>query len=134
MCEVEGAKSIDDLKASASFTRGPTPDFENLDFQIGSGLRKILTGNFNKTNHHSPRNTSIREEITYRQTDCLDDLRRLQNSWATMETILDLRDWSKDQFKNDNVQAFDTKWDEVSPAITERPTDSMFGESAQDAS
>ena len=28
--------------------------------------------------------------------------------------------------KNDNVQAFDTKWDEVLSALTDRPTDSML--------
>ena len=28
--------------------------------------------------------------------------------------------------KNDNVQAFDTKWDEVLSAATDRPTDSIL--------
>ena len=40
--------SIDELIASASLARRPTPDFENLDFQIASGLRQILTGNAKK--------------------------------------------------------------------------------------
>ena len=29
------------------------------------------------------------------------------------EAIFDMRDLSKVQLKNDNIQAFDTKWDEV---------------------
>ena len=29
------------------------------------------------------------------------------------------------KLKNDNVQTFDTKWDEVLPAVTDRPTDSI---------
>ena len=41
--EVEDAKNIDDLITSASVTRKPILDFENLDFKIASGLRKILT-------------------------------------------------------------------------------------------
>ena len=28
--------------------------------------------------------------------------------------------------KNDNVQPFDTKWDEILSAVTDRPTDSML--------
>ena len=42
--EVEDADTI----TSTSVTRKPMPDFENLDFKIASGLRKILTGNFKK--------------------------------------------------------------------------------------
>ena len=38
-----------------------------------------------------------------------------------MKVILDFLDLSTFQFKNDNVQAFDTKWDEVSSAVSERP-------------
>ena len=32
----------------------------------------------------------------------------------------------KVQLKKDSVQAFDTKWDEISSTITDRPTDSML--------
>ena len=46
--EVEDEKSIDELISSASITGRSIPDFENLDFKIASGLRKILTGNFKK--------------------------------------------------------------------------------------
>ena len=46
--EVEYANSIGDLITSASSTGRPIPDFENLDFKIATGLRKILTGNFKK--------------------------------------------------------------------------------------
>ena len=39
---------------------------------------------------------------------------------------MDFRDLSNVQLNNDNVQAFDTKRDEVPSAVTERPTDSML--------
>ena len=45
ICEVEDARSIDDLTTSASVKN---PDFDNLDFQIASGFRKILTRNLGK--------------------------------------------------------------------------------------
>ena len=46
--KVKDVKSIDDLIISASKTGKSALDFENLDFKIASGLRKILTGNFNQ--------------------------------------------------------------------------------------
>ena len=46
--DVEDAQSIDDFITPASTTGRPIPDFENLDFKIASGIRKILQGNFKK--------------------------------------------------------------------------------------
>ena len=73
--EVEDAKSIDDLITSASRTGIPVPDFENLDFNSWESKQETSTN----TSHHSRKKSSVREEITYRQTDCLEDLRLLQN-------------------------------------------------------
>ena len=42
------------------------------------------------------------------------------------EAILEFRDLSKIQLKNDNVQALDTRWDDVSSAVTDRITDSIW--------
>ena len=42
------------------------------------------------------------------------------------QAILDFRDLSKVQLLYDNVQASDTKWDEVLSAVTARLTDSIL--------
>ena len=42
------------------------------------------------------------------------------------EATKDFRDLSTVQLKNDNVQAFDKRWDEELSAINERPTDNML--------
>ena len=42
------------------------------------------------------------------------------------EAILDFRDLSKVQFKNDNVQAFDTEWDKELSAVTDRLADNKL--------
>ena len=43
------------------------------------------------------------------------------------EAIFDFRDLSKVHLKNNNnVLAFDTKWDKVLTAVTNRPTESIF--------
>ena len=46
--EVEDDESIDDLITSTSITGEPILDFENFDFKIANGFRKIMTGNFKK--------------------------------------------------------------------------------------
>ena len=120
------AKSMDELTTSASITGDPIPDFENLDLKIASGLGKILTGNFKKQVHHSRRQSSFKEEITHRQTDCLDDLRILNKISGDNEAILDVRDSRKVQLRNDNVQAFDTKWDAVLSAVSGRLFESIL--------
>ena len=79
------------------------PDFENHDFKIASGLRKILTGNFHKR-VTTAEGKAQPEKITYRQTDRLDGLRLLQYLWRN-QAILDFRDLT---------------------AVTDRPTDSML--------
>ena len=120
--EVEDAKSIDDHITSASVSGKPIPDFENLDFKIATGLRKILTGNFKKQvttaggKAQAEKRSLTGKQIAGMLYDCF------KKSWR-QEAILDFRDFSKVQLKSDNVQAFDTKWDEVLSAVTDRPTD-----------
>ena len=98
---------------------------ENLDFKIASGLRKILTGNFKK-------------QVTTAESKGLSEKGSLagrQIAWMIYDvfkirgdngTILDFRDFSRVQLKNDNVQAFETQWGEVASAVTDEPTDSIL--------
>ena len=51
----------------------------------------------------------------------------LNNQVAQRNHIGTPRDFANVQWKNDNVQAFDTKWDDVSSAITDRPADNKLG-------
>ena len=75
--EVEDAKSIDEIITSASTIGDPIPDFENLAFTMARKLQE--------TSRHSRRQSSIREEIIYRQTDCLDDRTTSSKFVATMK-------------------------------------------------
>ena len=93
---VEDAKSFDELFTSASLAGDPIPDFENLDFKIASGLRKILAGDFKK-------------QVTTAEGKALSEKRSLtgrQIAWkihdffkisGDHEAILDFRDLSKVQ-------------------------------------
>ena len=123
--EVEDANSINDLITSASITGRPIPDFKNIDFKIASGLRKILKGNFQK----QVTTAEGKAQWEKRSLTGINIAWMIHDFFKTSggnEAILDLRDVSKVQLKNANVQAFDTKWSEVSSAVTNRPTDSIL--------
>ena len=49
-----------------------------------------------------------------------------QKSLATMKPSWASEVWSEVQLKNDNVQAFDSKWDEVLSAVTDRLADKIL--------
>ena len=108
--EVEDVSGIDDLVTSASTTGRPIPDFEDLEFKIASGLRKIFTGIFKKPCLQCRQKRSTRGEIY--------DFFKLGGD----NDVLDFRDLSKVHLKNDHVQALD----EVLSAVTDRLTDSIL--------
>ena len=119
--EVGDAESNDDLITSSSITGTPIPDFENLDFKIASGLRKNQTGNFPTAEVKAQ---SEQRSLTGGQIAV--NIYEFFKTSGDNEAILDFRDLSNVQLKNDNVQASDTKWDKVLSAVTDRPTDSMM--------
>ena len=118
-------ESIDDLITLASVTGGPILDFENLGFKIARVLRKILTGNFKKqVTTAEGKAPSEKRSLAGRQVAWM--IHDFFKICGDNEAFLDFRDLSKVQVQNDNVQTFDTKWDEVLSAVTDRPTDSML--------
>ena len=110
--EVEDAKSIDDLITAASITRRPILDFENLDFQDCKRTEESSTRKLQETNHH-----------TRQVARMIYDFFKISGD---NRAILDFRDLSKVHLKTDNVQAFDTKWNEVFSAVTDRYTESIW--------
>ena len=70
-------ESIEVRITSASAPADPILDFENLDFKIASGLKKILTGNVKKQVTTAKGKAQSEKRLAYRQTDCLNDLRLL---------------------------------------------------------
>ena len=117
-------KVLTSSSTSASEVGDPMPDFEHL-LKIASGLSKISTGNFKKqVTTAEGKAKSERRSLTDRQSSWMiyDFLKISGDNGA----ILDFRDISKVQRKNGNVQACDKKGDEVSSAVTDRPTDNIL--------
>ena len=120
-----GAKSIDELITSASTTGRPTPDFENLDFKIATGLRKIFAGDLEKQ-VAAAAGKAQSEKRTVSGREIASMIHVFFRRSGGNEAISDLKHLPKVKLENDHVQDFDTKWDEVWSAVTDRPTDSIL--------
>ena len=123
--EVENANSTDDFNLSASITGKLISDFENLDFNVASRFKSILTGNFKKqVTTAEGKAKSEKRSLTRRQVAWM--ICDFHTIGDDNEPFGNFRDLSNVQLKNDNVQASDTKWDEILSAVTGRPTDSIL--------
>ena len=116
---------IDEFFTSASRTGRPTPDFENLDFKMASRRREIAKGNLrNMSPKQKAKLTPKRDHL--RADRLLGWSTTSSKLVATMKTSWPSEIYQKVYLKNDHVQAFYTKWDEVLSAVTDRPTDNML--------
>ena len=120
--EGEMVDSVDDLKSSRVI-RGYThfPNFEMLDSRIASALNKIIQ------NSHFKKKVSLEEQkalkddrfLRGRQIACMIyDYFRVTGAH---DTVLDYADLFTNTLRNDDVQEFDTRWDEILLSMTEIP-------------
>ena len=79
-----------------------------------------------EASHHSRRKSAICEAITYGHTDCLNDPRLLQNSVATMKPSWTSEINRKFNKRTTSFKPSTQKWDEVSPAVTDKLTDNKL--------
>ena len=124
--EVEMVDSVDDLKSSSS-TRGiPMPKFEVLDARIASALNKIIH------NSHFKRRISVEEQKAQKQDLLLRgrqiayliyDYTRVAGANDSVENYADLFTIS---LRSDDIQEFDSKWDEILFSKTQIPPDDIL--------
>ena len=101
-------ESVDDLKSSRSIRGTQTPDFEVLDARIASALHRII------------QNTLLRgRQIAYliyeyfRVTGANDSV----ENYADLFTVV---------LRIDDVQEFDSKWDDILLSMTQIPSDEIL--------
>ena len=110
--EIDSARNVDELKLSSSILGRILPDFEILDSNITSPLKKLLTADFNRRVYMEEQkaqqdNRFLKgRQIAYMIYD------NFQIS-GRGEDLLDFNDLLRFLLKNDTGQGFDTKWDEV---------------------
>ena len=118
--EVEMVESVDDLKSSHG------PDFQLLDARIASALNKII------------QNTRFKKKVSLEEMkDHKEDriLRGRQMAYLICEyfrvtgandSVENYADLLTVVLRNDNIQEFDTKWDEILLSMTQIPSDDIL--------
>ena len=106
--------SLDEQKSSRSVHGKDFPNFEMLDAKIASALNKIIQISQLKKRRLASRNRKPRREDRF--------LRGRQVAFMIYEyfrvagahdTVLDYADLFSVTLRDDNIQEFDTRWDEV---------------------
>ena len=125
--EVEMVDSVDDFKSSHSIQGyAHFLDFEMLDARIASALNKIIQ------NSHFKKKVSLEEQRAQKEDRFL-----LGRQVAFMihgyfrvtgarDTVLDYADFFSVTLRNDNVQDFDMRWDEILLSMTKIPSDDFL--------
>ena len=120
--EVELVDSVDDLKSSCSIRGIRTPDCEALDAKIASALNRIIHNTrFSLEEQKAPKkNVSFRgRQISY----LIYEYFRVTGANDSVENYADLFTIA---MRNDDIQEFDSKWDEILLSMTKIPSDDIL--------
>ena len=118
--EVEMVESADDLKSSCSIRGTQGPDFEVLDGRIASALNRIVQ------NTRFKKNVSLEEMKAQKEEER--SLRGRQISYliyeyfrvaGANESVENYADLFTVVLRNDDIQDFDSKWDEMHAIIND---------------
>ena len=124
--EVEMVESVDDLKSSRSIRGTHGPDFELLDARIASALNKII------------QNTRFKKKVSLEEMKAHKEdrfLRGRQIAYLIYEyfrvtgandSVENYADLFTVVLRNDDIQEFDSKWDEILLSMTQIPSDDIL--------
>ena len=119
--EVEMVESVDDLKSSCLVRGIQMPNFEELDARIASALNRIIH------NSHFKRRISLEEQEAQKQDRFLRG-RQIAYFWVTgaNDSVENYADLFTISLRNDDIQEFDSKWDEILLSMTQIPSDDIL--------
>ena len=124
--EVEMVGSVDDLKSSRSIKGTPGPDFELLEARIDSALNKII------------QNTRFKKKVSLEEMNAHKEDRFLRGRQITYliyeyfrvtgahDSVENNADFFKVVLRDDYIEEFDTKWDEILLSMTKIPSDDIL--------
>ena len=119
-------ESVDNLKSSCSAKGIRMPDFEVLDAKIASAMNRII--------HNTPfkKKVSLEEPKAHNEDRFL---RRRQIAYLIYEyfrvtgandSVENYADLFTISLRNDDIQEFDSKWDEILWSMTQIPPDDIL--------
>ena len=124
--EVEMVESVDDLKSSRSTRGTPGPNFEVFEARVASALNKTIQ------NTRFKKKVSLEEMKAHKEDHFLRGRQiayliyeyfRVTGAHDSVENYADL---FTAVLRNDDVQEFDSKWDEILLSMTQIPSDDIL--------
>ena len=124
--KVEMVESVNDLKSSRSIRGTHGPDFEVLDARIASALNRII------------QSTRFKKKVSLEETKAQKEdrfLRGRQIAYLIYEyfrvtgandSVENYADLFTVVLRNDDIQEFDSKWDEILLSMTQIPSDEIL--------
>ena len=129
--EVETNDSSDELKSSRSAYGKDFPDFEMLDAKIASALNKNIQNSQFKKKVNLEEQKAPKEDRFLRGRQIASMTHDYFRVTGAHDTVLDYADWFSVTLRDDNVQEFDTRWDEVLLSMTKFSIRWNIGKSVQ---
>ena len=125
--EVEMVDSFDDLKSSWSvYGKTHFPIFEMLDARIASALNKIIQNSHFKKKVSPEGQKAQKEDRFLRGRQIAYMIYGYFRVSGAHDTVVDYADLFSITLRNENVQDFDTRWDEILLSMTKIPTDEVL--------
>ena len=117
--------SLDELKSSQSVAGKNFPNSEMLDAKVASALNKIIQKSQVKKKVSVEEQKAQKEDrfLRGRQIALIYDYFRVTGAH---DTVLGYADLFSVILQDDNVQEFDTRWDEVLPCMSTTPSDDVL--------
>ena len=122
---MEMVDSVDELKSSRSIEGKDFPNFEMLDARIACALNTIIQNSYLKKKVSLEEQKAPKEDRFLRGRQIAYMIYDFFRVTGAHDTVLDSADLFSITLRNDDVQEFDTKWDEIPLSMTKIPTDDV---------
>ena len=118
--------SLDEIKSSRSVCGKDFPNFEMLDAKIASALNKIIQNSQFKKKVSLEEQNAPKEDRFLRRRQIAFMIYDYFRVTGAHDTVLDCADLLSVTLHDDNIQEFDTKWDEVPLSMSKIPSDDIL--------
>ena len=125
---MEMVDSVDDLIKTSRSIQGYThfPKNDMLDARIASALNKIMQNSYFKKKVSLEEQKAQKEDRFLRGRQIVNMICDYFRVTGVHETVLGYADLFTITFRNDDVQDFGTRWDEISLSMTKIPPDDIL--------
>ena len=124
--EMEMVDSVDDRKSSCSIRGTPGPDFEVFDAKIASALNRITHNSSFKRRISLEERKAQKEDRFLRGRQIAYLIYEYFRVTGANDSVENYADLFTTVLRNDDIQEFDSKWDEILLSMTQIPSDDIL--------